>query len=99
MYVSLLEFFQFSVDTRISLQSVLVVIMWAVTVIVYMTKVRTDITSIQTALAADAVHTDKQDEELQALALIAERLTTLIDGLTERVERVEHNCDRRHNGG
>jgi hypothetical protein len=91
------QIFQFTFDTKVSLQSILTIFMWVVTVVIFMTKVRSDIKIFQEWGTAHQAHSNKQDEEIQHLSIISERLTVLVENITERVSRVENTCERRHN--
>lgn len=90
---------QFSFDTTVSLQTIIGLFVWVVSFIVFMTTVRDDIKTLKDWAKTTQRENDGRDAELQALGRLAERVTTLIEGLTTRIERVEQACDRRHNGG
>jgi hypothetical protein len=95
---ALLEFFQFRVDTTISLQAILGIVAWGVTVVVYFTNVRKDISGLLSYVKTHTIEADQRDDKIEHLSLISERLTVLMENITERVERVERTCERRHNG-
>jgi hypothetical protein len=96
--LALFQFFQLRLDTTVSLQALIGIVAWGVTVVVYFTNVRNNIGTLQTYVDTHTIESNQRDEKLEHLALISERLTTLVENITERVERVERTCERRHNG-
>lgn len=97
MIIPSFELAQLSLDTKVSLQTIIGLFVWIVSFIVFMTTVRDDIKTIKEWVKVHQAEADGRDTELSALGRVAERLTTLIESLTDRIERVENTCDRRHN--
>lgn len=96
--MSLFQFAQFTLDTNISLQTVIGILVWVITFIVFLTVVRDDVKTLKEWAKATQRENDGRDAELQALGRLTERVTTLIEGLSDRMDRLENTCDRRHNG-
>lgn len=90
---------QLQLDTTVSLQTVIGIAVWLITVAVYFTTVRDDMKTIKDWTQEHQKESKVRDETMGRLELIVERLTILMEQSAKRIDRIEQQCDRRHNGG